>query len=157
MAVRGIHHTGLVVGNLERAIEFYGALLDMEVIERDHWRSPAPAQDQAVGLVGSGADGVMMRGSGSYLELWQYASPEPVGSNPRDRGAHELGLRHLAIEVDDVWAEWRRVQELGGSAMGEPVELSDTGGAVVVYCRDPFGTIIELMSTGQALASLDDL
>jgi hypothetical protein len=34
--------------------------------------------------------------------------------------------------------------------------MSDDG-ATVVYCRDPFGTIIELMSTGGSMASLDDL
>jgi hypothetical protein len=30
-------------------------------------------------------------------------------------------------------------------------------GAAVIYCRDPFGTIIEFMSVGTTLASLDDL
>lgn len=154
--IRGIHHAGLVVSDLDRAIEFYGALLDMEPVERDTWRAPAPLEDQAVGLVGSSADGVMLRGSGSYLELWQYSAPSEHGPDPASLGANELGLRHLAIEVDDVAAALDRVQELGGSKMGDPVDLSDTG-AAVVYCRDPFGTILELMSTGGTMASLDDL
>lgn len=156
MGVTGIHHVGLVVDDLARAVEFYGALLAMEVVERDHWEAPAELEDQAVGLIGSAADGVMMRGSASYLELWQYHSPTTVGADPGDLGANERGWRHLAIEVDDVAAEWRRVQELGGTAMGEPVMLSDDG-AAVVYCRDPFGNVIELMSTGRSMASLNDL
>ena len=156
MAVRGIHHAGLVVDDLDAAIEFYGALLRMEVVERDRWRVPAPAEDQAVGLVGSAADGVMLRGSGSYLELWRYVSPENEGPEPATLGANELGLRHLAVECDDVAATLERVVALGGSKMGDPVLLDDTG-AAVVYCRDPFGTIIELMATGTAMASLDDL
>lgn len=154
--VRGIHHAGLVVDDLDAAIAFYGQLLDMKVIERDRWRPPATAEDQAVGLIGSSADGVMLRGSGSYLELWTYHAPVQVGDDPGDRGAHERGLRHLAIEVDDVAASLARVVELGGSTMGDPVQLDDTG-AAVVYCRDPFGTIIELMSVGSTLASLDDV
>ena len=155
MNVRGIHHAGLVVDDLEAAIAFYGGLLEMDVVERDHWRAPAPSEDQAVGLVGSGADGVMLRGSRSYLELWRYESPEQVGDDPADRGAHERGLRHLAIEVLDVEAALRQVESLGGSRMGDPVDLGH--GAAVVYCRDPFGTILELMAVGEELASMDDL
>lgn len=156
VAFRGIHHAGLVVADLPAAIEFYGALLSMEVVERDVWNAPAPLEDQAVGLVGSSAEGVMLRGSNSYLEVWQYSSPDQIGDDPADRGAHERGLRHLAIEVDDVPAALARVIELGGSKMGDPVVLSDEG-AAAVYCRDPFGTIIEFMATGGTMASLDDL
>ncbi len=155
MAV-GIHHAGLVVDDLDRAIEFYGRLLAMEPVETDEWTAPSPLHDQAVGLSGSTARGVMMQGSNSYLELWSYSAPSRVGPDPAELGANEPGLRHLAIEVEDVDATWLLVQELGGSAMGEPVTISATG-AAVVYCRDPFGTILELMSTGNDLASLDDL
>jgi catechol 2,3-dioxygenase-like lactoylglutathione lyase family enzyme len=153
---RGIHHAGLVVDDLDAAIAFYEALLDMVEIERDSWRTPAALEDQAVGLTGSSAEGVMMRGSNSYLELWQYLAPDQVGDEPGDRGANERGLRHLAIEVDDVPAALERLLELGGSKMGDPVTISDDG-ASAVYCRDPFGTIIEFMSTGTTMASLDDL
>lgn len=155
MNVRGIHHIGLVVDDLDAAVGFYGALLGMEVIERDSWQAPDPAIDSAVGLVGSSADGVMLRSSGGYLELWQYHSPAPVGDDPARQGAHERGLRHLAVEVDDVDEALARVVELGGTRMGEPIRSE--GGAAAVYCRDPFGTIIELMSAGTELASLDDL
>ena len=153
--IRGIHHVGLVVDDLDAAVVFYSSLLDMQIIERDTWRAPHSEVDSAVGLRGSSADGVMLRGSGSYLEVWTYHAPEKLGDNPADRGAHERGLRHLAIEVDDVRSALRRVVELGGSAMGDPLPIDDNG-AAAVYCRDPFGTILELMSTGSSLASLDD-
>jgi catechol 2,3-dioxygenase-like lactoylglutathione lyase family enzyme len=117
VSFRGIHHAGLVVDDLDKAIAFYGALLDMVEIERDDWRAPAPTQDQGTGLTGSAATGVMMRGSNSYIELWQYHAPEQVGDDPADRGAHERGLRHLAIEVDDVPGALDRLVELGGSRM----------------------------------------
>ena len=154
--IRGIHHAGLVVDDLDDAVAFYGALLNMEIIERDTWRAPSPEADSAVGLEGSSADGVMLRGSGSYLELWTYHSPAQVGDDPATQGAHERGLRHLAIEVDDVRAALARIVELGGSAMGDPLEI-DESGAAAVYCRDPFGTILELMSVGSSLGSLDDV
>ena len=54
------------------------------------WRSsdgttggpPITDIDSAVGLVGSSADGAMMRGSNSYIELWQYHAPTQVGDDP---------------------------------------------------------------------------
>ncbi len=156
MTVRGIHHAGLVVDDLDAAVEFYCALCDMEIVERDHWQAPAPLEDQAVGLSGSSADGVMLRSSGSYLELWRYTAPAQTGQTPGQLDAHELGLRHLAIEVTEVTEALDRVVELGGRRMGDPVRLG-AGGAEVVYCRDPFGTILELLSTGTALASIEDL
>ena len=154
--IRGIHHAGLVVNDLDAAITFYGQLLGMEEIERDHWETPSPHIDSAVGVENSAADGVMLRGSGSYLELWRYHAPAQVGDDPAERTAHERGLRHLAIEVADVRIALARVIELGGSAMGEPIDLS-ADGAAAVYCRDPFGTILELMSVGSSMASLDHL
>lgn len=153
---RGIHHAGLVVADLDAAITFYGHLLDMVEIERDSWRAPSPLHDQGVGVADSGAEGVMLRGSNSYLELWQYLSPEQIGDDPATRQAHERGLRHLAIEVDDVQAALDRLVSLGGTKMNDPVEMSDDG-AAAVYCRDPFGTIIEFMSVGSTMAALDDL
>lgn len=153
---RGIHHAGLVVDDLDAAITFYGHLLDMVEIERDSWRAPSPVHDQGVGVAGSGAEGVMLQGSDSYLEIWQYYSPEQIGDDPAERGANERGLRHIAIEVDDVHEALTRVIELGGSKMNDPVEMSNDG-AAAVYCRDPFGTIIEFMSVGSTMASLDDL
>ena len=155
MRIRGIHHTGLVVRDLDAAVAFYGALLDMEIVGRDHWRAPDTDIDSAVGLVGSSADGAMMRGSNSYIELWQYHAPTQVGDDPAERGANELGLRHLAIEVDDVHAALDRFVELGGTRMGDPYRYDDGGDAV--YCRDPFGTIIEFMSVVDTQDSLDDL
>jgi len=156
VSFRGVHHAGLVVEDLDAAIAFYSALLDMVEVERDDWSAPAEMEDQGVGLVGSSATGVMLRGSNSYLELWQYRAPEQVGDDPANRGANERGLRHLAIEVDDVPGALERLVELGGSKMGDPVVMSEDG-AAAVYCRDPFGTLIEFMSVGTTLASLNDL
>ena len=154
--IRGIHHAALVVDDLDAAVAFYGALLGMEIVERDTWRTPSLEIDGAVGLEGSSADGVMLRGLNSYLELWVYHAPAKYGPDPGTLGAHERGLRHLAIEVDDVPTALARVIELGGTTTGEPLELDDAG-AAAVYCRDPFGTILELMSVGSSLASLADL
>jgi len=48
-----------------------------------------------------------------------------------------------------------RFVELGGTRMGDPLRFDHGGDAV--YCRDPFGTIIEFMSVVGTQDSLDDL
>ena len=53
-----------------------------------------------------------------------------------------MGIRHLAFYVDDCKAEYQRLLDLGGIALGEPAVNDESGYAV--YCRDPFGNIIEL-------------
>jgi catechol 2,3-dioxygenase-like lactoylglutathione lyase family enzyme len=56
--------------------------------------------------------------------------------------ADSPGIRHLAFYVDDCKAEYQRLKDLGGIALGEPAGDDQSGYAV--YCRDPFGNIIEL-------------
>ena len=146
MEVRGIHHPGIVVPDLEAAVAFYGELLGMTKVYDESWEIGDDAYDQAVGLQGSAARGVQLRGTNTYLELWQFSAPIQTGPSPRDLGANELGFRHLALEVDDVAAALERLKALGGSAMNEPVWFADDD--AVVYARDPFGNIIELTTAG---------
>ena len=85
----------------------------------------------------------MLKGAEFRLELFQYRTPQHSDVDPGGLDAHELGLRHLAILVDDVVSELDRLIALGGSKINDPVQI---GAGMSVYCRDPFGTIIELLS-----------
>ncbi len=129
-------HPGIVVPDLEAASRFYAAMFGFRVIGEEGWKD-SPAVDRAIGSRGSASRGLMMAGHNCFLELWEYSAPEQDAGAPGDRGPHQQGIRHLAFCVDDCELEYRRLLALGGQALGEPV-----GG--VVYCRDPFGNILEL-------------
>lgn len=129
-------HPGVVVSDLEAACRFYQRMFGFEVIGDEGW-SDSPEADRAIGCRGSASRGVLMAGHNCHLELWQYSAPQQGDVDPGALGPHEAGIRHLAFYVDDCEQEFRRLLDLGGEALGEPV-----GG--VVYCRDPFGNIIEL-------------
>lgn len=146
---RYIHHPGIVVADLERAIEFYCAFLDLEPVYEEEWGAADDAYNQGVGLIGSAAKGVHLRGANSYLELWEYRQPGPAGPPPAELGANEPGFRHLAIEVDDVPSALAELESLGGTRMNDPVDLGD---GFAVYARDPFGNIIELMDVAASIA-----
>lgn len=153
--ILGFGHPGIVVSDLQVARDFYQKMFGFEVVHHENWRSDNALYNQGVGLQGSAATGLVLRGHNCYLELFEYVSPQRCGPAPGDLGAHELGLRHLCFIVDDVWQEWWRLQELGGYAMQEPV--GDEVFGWVVYCRDPFGNIIELSTYGGCSEPLTDL
>lgn len=134
-------HPGIVVPDLEAAVTFYSKMFGFEVISNEGW-ADSPEADRAIGATGSACKGHMMRGHNCFLELWQYGSPAQAGEYPEKLGPQDFGIRHLAFYVDDCCKEYERLIELGGQVLGEPV--ANENGIYVVYCRDPFGNIIEL-------------
>ena len=131
-------HPGIVVPDLEKAIEFYEKMFGFKVIGTENWENSEP-YDQAIGLRGSAANGVIKAGHNCHLELFEYAAPQQTIDPPDSFLAHETGIRHIAFYVDDPQTELDRLVELGGSRFGS---LPEGGGAV--YARDPFGNMIEL-------------
>jgi catechol 2,3-dioxygenase-like lactoylglutathione lyase family enzyme len=131
-------HPGIVVPDLEKAIEFYNKMFGFKVIGNENWES-SDAYDQAIGVKGSAANGVIMAGHNCHIEIFEYSAPKPTVAPPESFLAHETGIRHIAFYVDDPQKELDRLIALGGSALGS---LPEGGGAV--YARDPFGNIIEL-------------
>jgi len=143
--VLGFHHPGIVVPDLDRAIEFYTAFLGYETHSESSWGVDHSGFNQIVGLDRSAARFCMLKGPNSYIEIFEYSEPEPE-NNAGARNANELGIRHLAFVVADVQAALDLCVKLGGTKMNEP--LSVPGGATAVYCRDPFGNLFELVEPG---------
>lgn len=139
--ILGFSHPCLVVPDLERARDFYHQMFGFEVTSEESW-SDEPEMDSAMGLEGSACRGYMMKGHNCFLELFEFSSPESTEHQSRYTGANEPGIRHLAFFVDDCWFEYKRLQALGGIPMGVPA--GDQAHGCAVYCRDPFGNIIEL-------------
>ena len=131
-------HPGIVVPDLEKAIAFYQKMFGFKVIGNENWEN-SEAYDQAIGVRGSAANGVIMAGHNCHLELFEYTAPKQAIDPPDSFLAHETGIRHIAFYVDDPQKELDRLVELGGSKLGS---LPEGGGAV--YARDPFGNMIEL-------------
>lgn len=134
-------HPGLVVPDLEMAREFYARMFGFEVIGKEGW-TKEPAMDRAVGLQNSSCRGYLMKGHNCFLELFQFDNPVDNHISPVQLSADAPGIRHLAFYVDDCHAEYERLQKLGGMTLGVPAGDDEHGYAV--YCRDPFGNIIEL-------------
>ena len=134
-------HPCLVVPDLEKASRFYQQMFGFEVISNEGWKD-SPEMDRAVGLRKSSCRGMLMKGHNCFLELFHFEAPASKTTSPLNLNAAAPGIRHLAFYVDDCKAEYQRLLDLGGIALGEPAGDDESGYAV--YCRDPFGNIIEL-------------
>ena len=142
--VLGLHHPGITVPDLDAGVAFYSQLLGYEVVMRSAWKKDNKHFNQIVGLQGSAARFCMLKGANAYLELFEYSAPAP-GSGMLVQQANELGIRHLAFLVSDVEEALRRCVALGGSKMNDPSAVPSR--AVAVYCRDPFGNLLEFVES----------
>ncbi len=134
----GIHHVALGVSDFEKALKFYTEGLGFEVVQESEFDGVDDV-DRAIGLKNAKARMAMLKAPNAHLELWQYTNPAPkdLRSRPCD-----YGYPHFALQVDDIEAEYERLQAHGMEFVGEVVHFGDTSSAI--YGRDPCGNVIEL-------------
>lgn len=139
--ILGFAHPGIVVPDLEKARSFYEEMFGFRHFCDEGWQDN-PVVDKVIGTRGSACKGYTLAGHNCYLELFEFSAPDLDGPEPATLEPHQPGIRHLCFFVDDCRAEYRRLLDLGGEMLGEPTDIG--GGVYTVYCRDPFGNIIEL-------------
>jgi methylmalonyl-CoA epimerase len=103
-AVRGIHHLGVAVDDLDLAIERYASLFGATLEHRER-------------VVEQGVEAASLRVGASRVELLEPLGPEtPVGRFVASRGP---GMHHVAFTVDDVAAELDRLRAEGVQLVDE--------------------------------------
>ncbi len=134
------HHAGIVVPDLDQGVAFYQALLGLKEASRFAWDQSSNVES-VIDLRDSAAKAAMLEGDGFNIEIFEYSAPAQKGDPAADR-ACDPGVRHIAFQFDDIEAAGKRLIDAGGTMHHEPVNL---GGTWAIYCRDPFGNIVELM------------
>lgn len=120
-------HTMLRVGNLERSLAFYQAVLDMKLLRRQDY----PDGRFTLAFVGYGAEEEQ-----TVLEL----------THNWDTESYELGngYGHIAIEVPDAYAACDMVRAKGGKVTREAGPMKH-GTTVIAFAEDPDGYKIEFI------------
>jgi catechol 2,3-dioxygenase-like lactoylglutathione lyase family enzyme len=156
VGVQGIHHIGVSVPDIEMARSFYIDLLGgVEEVPPLEWRDNAFI-DSVVGLKDSAAKQFFCRLGNAHIEVFEYAQPRSTPQDP-DRGVHNFGYTHFAIQVDDVLATHARLLEAGIRVHAPPsmagITMAEDGskrGYAATYCRDWFGNVFEIMEIHEA-------
>ena len=142
-----VNHLNIVVADMERSLAFYVGILGMrvtfEVELNGEWI------ETVTGLPGASARCVFCApsGGGTRFELLQYHLPEGA-TLPDNSLANTAGLRHFALEVNDLDVWYARVRAAGIEAISAPVAVPftivDGQRKRLCYLRDPDGVIVEL-------------
>ncbi|WP_417564104.1 VOC family protein [Microbacterium sp.] len=145
MALRGLHHTGIIVRNLDRSVYFYHDLLGLEFASEP---SPWFSGDElatGVGVPDASLRQVNLRLGDDIVELLEYGNRP--GDNQSVPPQNRLGSMHVAFRVDDI-AQTMRVLGAKGITFLSDANVVDEGtlaGWRWVYFHDPDGITIELV------------
>jgi catechol 2,3-dioxygenase-like lactoylglutathione lyase family enzyme len=150
--IRGIHHVGLVVRDLDRSIYFYHDLLGLPFANEPTPWFEGPALEQGVGVPGATLRQVCFwAGQHTMMELIEYGN-RPAGSTAPVPNNH-LGAAHVCFRVDDVRATKAEL-EAHGVPFYSDVNVVDEGplaGWRWVYFSDPDGLALELVEVAYYL------
>ena len=142
--IKGMHHTGFVVNDLDAAVQFYQDTIGLKIQKR-YERTGTPI-GQVVGYENAHLKIALMgAGSDHTLELIQYMSPPPSERPTEERAV--LGGNHLAFLVDDIEATYEAVVKGGATALNPPAEVAP--GRKACYMQDPDRNWIELLEVNE--------
>lgn len=143
--MRGVHHTGIIVSDLDRSIDFYHDVLGLEFATEPSPVFDDPELGPKLGVPGAGLRVVAFKLGDDLLELLQYVSPPSPVDVPMPQNA--LGSHHVGLLVDDIEATVGKLSAKGVEFISEVTPIDDgvLAGWRWVYFRDPDGITIELV------------
>lgn len=140
MTIQRMDHVGVVVEDLEAAIEFF-TQLGME--SQGEGSVGGEWVDRIIGLDGTQVEMAMLKtpDGDAKIELVKFLSPPVEDGNPA-APSNATGIRHLCFQVEDVDALVADLEERGGELVGDLVSYGNS--YRLCYVRGPEGIIVEL-------------
>ena len=151
--IRGIHHVGAHVHDMDRMVNFYKEAFGFELLSEPFSWENDEFIDKIVDVPNSAAKGCMLRAGTCYLELFQYSAPAP--NSPEAKKPYDKGYTHFCVDVINIEEEFERLKGLG-MTFNQPAPIN-VGHVKSIYGRDPEGNVIELQETVKCDFELDDL
>ena len=134
-----LRHIGVAVSDLTVSRHFYENLLGFRqvlYIEREG--------EYITSLTGESCKPVkilVLQKSELKIELLEFNDRQEKQKTPS--GLADLGRPHFAINVDDLHAVHKKLKTSGVQFVSEPLDSPDQ--VIVCFCKDPDGTLIELV------------
>jgi catechol 2,3-dioxygenase-like lactoylglutathione lyase family enzyme len=155
-AARAFNHVGMTVPDLDRAIDWYSAVLGFQLIYRrtlGH-RPAVPEVREIFGpRFGRARQAHMLGANGVGLELFQFLDPPVVVPQDNFR-YYETGIFHFCVTDPDLEGLVARILEPGGRQRTKIWQFLEGRPYRLVYCEDPFGISLRLCPTPTRRLSL---
>ena len=144
-----IDHINLVVSDLDRSVKFYTELLGFKKTNSVHLEGEWI--ESIVGLKGVVADVVFIVAPAGEPKVELLCYKSPIGDSiPSNSLANTVGLRHIALRVDDIQAASKKLKDAGVKLLSEPIAVPTTVVAqnpvrkTLCYFHDPDGVLLEI-------------
>ena len=131
-------HVGICVSDLGRSERFYTQALGFVL---NHTVEAGPPFDILSELPNFKLRASFLKREGTMIELLYLEHPVAVGPSER-RPMNQLGLTHLAFNLDDLSQAADRIVKHGGRVFPQTRVKTPMGD--FMFCTDPDGTRIEL-------------
>ena len=137
-----VRHVGITVSDTEISLIFHRDLLGLKIHQEmeesgKHIDNFSNLKDVKVKTV------KLQCCDGSLLELLEYSSPCEVDCF-EERPINFVGCSHFALTVDDLDSLYEKLR-INGVSFNYQVQSSPDGNVKLAFCKDPDGTLIELV------------
>jgi catechol 2,3-dioxygenase-like lactoylglutathione lyase family enzyme len=142
----GLRHVGIVVRDMDKALDFYQGLLKLKIVKKNDENSEFI--NKICGIKDSRLNTIKLSArDGNLIELLYFVSP--TAKKIKSGGLSGLGLSHVSFTVKNITKEYNRLKKAGVFFNSRP-QTSPDGYAKVVFCRDYEGNYIELVEVLRA-------
>jgi catechol 2,3-dioxygenase-like lactoylglutathione lyase family enzyme len=139
--MKAIRHIGIVVSDIDKALHFYRDLLGL-TIEKDMLEQ-GPYIDRILNLHDVSVRTVKMAADdGNLVELLHFKSHSTVTDKIKE--INVVGCSHVAFTVENLDEVYQRLLN-EDIIFNSPPQYSPDDYAKVAFCKDPDGTLIELV------------
>jgi catechol 2,3-dioxygenase-like lactoylglutathione lyase family enzyme len=146
--VTAVDSVTVVVGDLDRSVDFYARVLTFEKVRE--YEVAGEAWERFQGVFALRLRGARMRLGSEEIDLVEFLSPEgrPIAPDAR---SNDRSFQHVAIIVSDMGKAYARLRESHvRHASSGPQRLPDwntnAGGIEAFYFKDPDGHVLEILA-----------
>jgi catechol 2,3-dioxygenase-like lactoylglutathione lyase family enzyme len=126
---------------MDEFVRFYRDLLGMKLDRISPLAPGFEPFETVVGLRNVTARVAQFNLGNMNMEVFCYSDPEPRPGERRP--ACDAGIRHIAFDVKDIFAEYERLKAAGVEFISPP-QYIEPGKCTSCYCYDPDGNIVEM-------------
>lgn len=155
LAPLAFNHAGVTVPDIFAAVDWYSRVLGLTHIMGPRLLEPASAATHETPSIfgprfARAYQAHLLTANGTGIELFQFVEP-PVAEREEENMAYwRRGPWHLCFTHPDVPGMAQRIEENGGKLRNAPTFFVPGRPWQLVYCEDPWGTVIEIISHSYA-------